>query len=267
MIRHIIPQGTDSVITLGSELVYSQRKEWCGATWRPLRLSFMRSRQYFYYDAPETLPLLVFFCGGGYTTVDHNVWTPELAWYAKRGWAVASVEYSVTARTKFPEPLEDCKQAIRYLRAHAQTLGIDPQRVVVMGESAGAYMCGLVALTGEDRQHDRGDFLDQSSAVRGAVAFYPPVTPASSNLMDDRRALLPDLPPLARESTPPFLLLHGTKDSQVDLQQSELLYQALQEKGVASDLYILDGAEHADAPFYQEEVKQIILDFMNRCVE
>ena len=85
--------------------------------------------------------------------------------------------------------------------------------------------------------------------------------------MDERRRLLPDLPPLARETTPPFLFLHGTRDSQVDLRQSELLYEALQEKGVRSELYIFDGAEHADAPFYQEEVKQIILDFMNKCIE
>ena len=190
MIHHIVPQGTDKVITLGSEIVYGQRREWCGATWRPLRMSFMRSRQYFYYDEKETLPLLVFFCGGGYTTVDHNVWMPELAWYAKRGWAVASVEYSVTARTKFPEQLEDCKQAIRWLRAHAEDLGIDPNRVVVMGESAGAYMSDLVGLTGEAREYDKGEYPQQSSAVQGVVSFYAPVTPASSTLMDERRRLL-----------------------------------------------------------------------------
>ena len=92
----------EPVVTLGSEIVYAQRVEWCGATWRPLCLSLMRTRQFFYYDREETLPVVLFLCGGGFSNVDRNVWMPELAWFAKRGFAVVSVDYSVTSRTRFP---------------------------------------------------------------------------------------------------------------------------------------------------------------------
>jgi dipeptidyl aminopeptidase/acylaminoacyl peptidase len=69
---------------------------------------------------------------------------------------------------------------------------------------------------------------------------------------------------LVNKNTPPCLILHGTEDSQVPLSQSEKLYERLQIEGVDSDLVILKGAEHTDAPFVQEEVKCIILDFLNK---
>ncbi len=268
MIYRINPTAKDKVIGLGSELVYSQRKEWCGATWRHLRMSIIRSRQHFYYDEEETLPVIVFLCGGGFTTVDHNVWIPELSWYAKRGWAVASVEYSVTARTRFPMQLEDIKQAIRYLRAHAEELRIDPERIVVMGESAGGYLSGLVGLTGDRREYDVGEYQEHSSAVKGVVSFYPVTIPTQFSADPDLVPLSPDincyldLDKLVAENSPPFMILHGTKDSQVPLRQSEALYEALQEKNVRAELYIFEGAEHADAPFYQTEVKEKILEFI-----
>lgn len=79
--------------------------------------------------------------------MDQNVWTPELAWFAKRGFAVASIDYSVTARAKFSNQIEVVKLAIRYLKAHAEELGLDPQRFVAMGESAGGYLAALVGAT------------------------------------------------------------------------------------------------------------------------
>lgn len=64
------------VVCLGSELVYGYRKDWCKATYRPLRLSLMRSRQCFSYDKKTVLPVILFFCGGGFVMVDRNVWMP-----------------------------------------------------------------------------------------------------------------------------------------------------------------------------------------------
>ncbi len=273
--KHTIQiESAEKVIGLGSEIFYGNRVEWCGATWRPLRMSLMRSRQFFYYDEPETLPVIVFFCGGGFTNVDHNVWMPELSWFAKRGYAIASVEYSTTARTRFPMQIEDAKLAIRYLRAHAKDYNIDPDRLVCMGESAGGYMSGLVALTGKDSPYDVGDYLDYSSAVKGAVCYYPgtdmkarkpkPTPPDPSGpVPPPDRLSYPSLPELVTPDSPPFLFLHGTADSQVPLEQSELLYDALQAKGIRSDLYIVEGAEHADAPFFQPEMKEIVIRFVD----
>ena len=258
----------EDVIALASEIVYGQRVEWCGATWRPLCLSLMRPRQFFYYDPKKTLPVIIFLCGGGFTNVDRNVWIPELTWFAKRGYAVVSVEYSVTARTRFPMQIEDIKQAIRYIRAHANEYGLDTERMVIWGESAGAYLGVFTALSSNHKEYEVGEYLDQKSTVNGAIAFY---TPADMSFVDknvDNLATPVDvdkyisLPSLIDESAPPIAIFHGTEDSQVPLEQGLKLYDALQAKGIKSDIYVLEGAEHADAPFIQEEVKELILNFI-----
>jgi hypothetical protein len=98
---------TDPVVMLASEIIYSQRAEWCNAAMRPLSLSLLRPRYYFSYDREYVMPLIVWICGGGFTTMNRNAWVPELAWFVKHGYAVASVDYSVTSRTRFPEAVVD----------------------------------------------------------------------------------------------------------------------------------------------------------------
>ena len=269
MKQHLHIQPEEKVIILSSQIVYGQRIEWCGSTWRQLKMSFMRSRQYFSYDPQERLPLMIFFSGGGFTTVDRNVYMPELTWFAKRGYAAARIGYSGTARTCFAMQLEDAKLAIRFLKAHAEEYGIDPDRMIVMGESAGGYLCSLVGLTGKNNRFDTGDYQEYSSAVQGVIPFYPVVNTAS--LFDDQRKTpLPsdiknffNLTELIDKDTPPFLIFHGTADSTVPVEQSELLYDALTAHGIRADLYTIEGAKHADAHFFQPEIKQLILDFMN----
>ena len=269
MINRMQQTATEKIITLTDGIVYGHRMEWCGSVWHPLKLSLLRPRQFFYYDEPVVLPVIVWLCGGGFTEMDRNVWIPELAWFAKKGYAVACVEYRVTARTRFPMQLEDVKLAIRWLRAHAGEMGIDPERIFVGGESAGGYLSALTGLMGKGREYDHGEYLEYSSGVQGVIAFYP-CTVMSELEIDPEVAALPpdthkftDLPGLVNEDTPPFMLLHGTKDSQVPISHSERLYEALESKGKRAEFYIFEGAEHADAPFFQESTKNRILDFMN----
>ena len=244
MIHRMQQTATEKIITLTDGIVYGHRMEWCGSVWHPLKLSLLRPRQFFYYDEPVVLPVIVWLCGGGFTEMDRNVWIPELAWFAKKGYAVACVEYRVTARTRFPMQLEDVKLAIRWLRAHAGEMG-------------------------KGREYDHGEYLEYSSGVQGVIAFYP-CTVMSELEIDPEVAALPpdthkftDLPGLVNEDTPPFMLLHGTKDSQVPISHSERLYEALESKGKRAEFYIFEGAEHADAPIFQESTKNRILDFMN----
>ncbi|EOT30597.1 hypothetical protein [Enterococcus saccharolyticus] len=106
------------VINLLPKIVYGHRMEGSNAVYRPLSLSLMRPRMSFPYDEKHTnLPVIIWLFGGSFSAMDRNVWTPELAWFAKRGYAVASIDYSVTARAKFPDQIEDVKLAIRYLKA------------------------------------------------------------------------------------------------------------------------------------------------------
>ncbi len=260
----------DRVVHLAADIVYAQRQEWCEAKYRQLHLSFMKPRCHYLYDERRTYPLLIWLCGGSFAEVDRNVWMPEMVYFAKRGYAVAAVEYSTIQLVRFPDQLEDIKEAIRYLRAHAEELQIQPDHIGIMGESAGGYMSLLVALKGKDRTCDKGAYLDQSSEVQAVCSWYP-VTDMS---IMDREHLeeahcapdvlrLPTLMDFVTPDLPPFLMMHGTSDVLVGHQHSEKLYEALQKAGVQSDLYLIEGADHADHRFVQDQVKAIMLSFFD----
>jgi acetyl esterase/lipase len=271
MKKRITVSGTDLLVTLADGIVFGQRPDWCNATSRDLRVSLMKPRQYFDYDKKVTLPVIVWICGGAWTEMNRNVWMPELAWFAKRGYVIASMDYSVSARTRFPQQIVDIKEGIRFLRAHADDLGIDPARIAIMGESAGGYLSALAGVTGNTSEYDIGTNLDQSSAVKAAIPWYPVVDISEFQIAEFLSDMLPpdlrkypDVSKLVTKDTPPFMLLHGSADTQVPLAQSEKLYDVLQKAGVVSELIILENSEHAEATFIQTEIKEMILEFLKK---
>lgn len=286
----------EELITLGSDLVYAQKKYWCDATYYPLRMSILHPRRFFSYDQKhEPMPVIVWLCGGGWTEIAHNAWVPELSYFGKAGYIIASVEYSLSPTWTFPEQLMDIKAAIRYLRAHAIELDIDPKRVAVMGESAGGYLAAMVAVTGESDAFDTADNSSYSSDVQAAVLWYPPIDMGDFECRGeiesyDKRPqglLRGELEPQSlfkglvhlrknvaacramdprtyvSSHTPPTMLLHGTADTQVSVKHSEQMYEALRNVGLEPELLILNGAEHADARFVQPAIKERVLAFLD----
>lgn len=272
MKKIISVEKKEKVILLADKICYWQRPDWCEGRYRQLNFSLMKPRCHYEYDEDEGYPLLLWITGGSFIEENINIWMPELVYFAKHGYAVAGVDYSVNGRTHFPMQLEDIKACIRYIRAHAKELHIDPGRIAVMGESAGGYFSALTGLTGNTREYDKGDFLEYSSAVQAAVPWYPPCHMSGmkykaeeeiAKWLDAYQDLetLPD-----KKTTPPFLILHGTADRLVSYKEGEMLYDALQAAGVPSDLILIEGADHADHYFIQEEVKKMILDFLNQAL-
>ena len=176
--------------------------------------------------------------------------------------------------------LLDVKAAIRYLRAHAKRYRIDTERFGVMGESAGGYLTCMAALD-QDQSLDVGEYLEYSSAVQAACPWYPP-TDASAFPYDDveKAAMSPesqlmgfnvmthqkeawDHSPVSKvtEAAPPFLIIHDTEDHTVPYSQSEKLYNVLEKEGCDVTLLSLDGADHADLMFFQDEVWTEIIQF------
>lgn len=290
----------EPVILQCTDLVFSQKPYWCNATRVPLKMSILHQRAFFEYDdKPAPQPCILWITGGGWTEVDQNVWLPELSYYAKKGYVVASVSYSLPATWFFPEMLMDVKQAIRYLRAHASEWNIDPDRIAVMGESAGGHLASLVAATGDRKEFEKGEYLDKSSAVQSAVIFYgavdmmnfegresldsydekeqfllrgklePQSVAAGVNHLRYEKTIGEKMDPrfYITKDTPPFLLLHGTKDTQVPVFHSEILYEKLEKEGVPAEFILIDGVDHADAAFLQTEVKNLILDYLNRTLK
>lgn len=98
-------------------------------------------------------PLFVFIHGGAWTT--GSPWDEPVHRVTQLGFAAASIQYRLTTQAAFPEPVKDCKAAIRFLRTHAWEYGYDPERIAVMGNSAGGHLALLLGLTPDDPVLDR----------------------------------------------------------------------------------------------------------------
>jgi acetyl esterase/lipase len=256
-------------ILLASEIVFGQREVWCQSASMPLKLSLMRPRNFFPYDKTQVLPLIVWICGGGFTEMDRNIHAPELSWFTKRGYAVASVDYSVHYRSKFPESVEDVKLAIRFLKAHGMEYNLDINRIAIMGESAGGYLAALCSVTGNNKEFDKGGYENFSSEVQAAILWYPVIN-TTAMVIDPNKVTVPydwnkyaDVTQYVTADTPPVLILHGSGDTLVPIAQGEFLYQALENVKADVEMVIIEGAEHADNAFIQDEIKQVMLNFLN----
>lgn len=230
--------------------------------------------------AGSRLPLLVWIFGGGWRA--GNKRPCPIAGEAARGYIVASIEYRLSGEALFPAQVEDCKAAIRFLRANAAKYNIDARRVGVIGSSAGGHLAALLGTSGgiKDLEGTAGN-LDQSSRVQAVVDFCGPSdlfswveyagrlpAPAAPDDQQDPRFLieraarefLGELPAarkdLARKASPvtyvrgdnpPFLIIHGQKDNLVPLSQSQLLCNALKAAGVEVQLMIVPHAGHGRA--------------------
>lgn len=246
----------------------------------------------------EPMPAIVFVTGGGFINANKDSYIQERLRLAEEGYVTASIEYRVAPTATFPEPLQDVKAAVRYLRAHAEQFRIDPDRIGIFGGSAGGYLAAMAGTTSGTRRFDAGDHLDQSSAVQAVVdlygvsdltsigADYAPEVQAlhrtsgatealwlkGSPVFDGRAGGVQDYPEEAEaanplhyisEATPPFLLMHGDRDTVVSPSQTEILHQALRAKGVDSTRYVVQGAAHGGVYWVQPEILEIIVDFFN----
>ncbi|RYD63266.1 MAG: alpha/beta hydrolase, partial [Verrucomicrobiaceae bacterium] len=203
-----------------------------------------------------------------------------------RGYAVASVGYRLSQHAIYPAQIEDCKAAIRWLRAHAQEYGIDPKRVGVWGASAGGHLVALLGTTGHLQDFDVGEHLDQPSRVQCVIDWFGPTDflhygeppwvrldyPKSvvTKLLggrvseDENRARRASPVYFVKSDAAPFLIMQGDKDPLVPLQQSELLHAALQKAGVESHLEILPGAAHGGGAFNSAESLKRMADFFDK---
>ncbi len=266
MIEKISIKEPEPVIGLASEIVYRQEPYWCGASARALKLSFMGPRRYYPYD-PEVpaRPCILFFCGGGFQKQDRNVWIPELVEYAKRGYNVITADYDTFAFTRFPQPLIEAKAALRFIKANAEHFHIDPDRIAVMGESAGGQLASWVAATMDDPAYEDGAYPEQDSHVKACVCMYPVTDVNAFSKPDTIRVYtdnFPDTCKLVTGNEPPFLIFHGTDDNQVPHSQSVALHEKLRACNVPCFLYLVEGANHAGPEFSDPEIKEKILAFL-----
>lgn len=236
----------------------------------------------------EKKPAIIYFPGGGFTTTDYEKFIEMRFALAKAGFVVAAAEYRVVPN-KFPAILEDGKSAVRFLKAHANAYGIDASKIGVLGDSAGGYLSQMVAVTGNEKQFDKGDNLHVDSTVQAAATLYgisdlrnigagfdeaiekvhqsPAVTeallvngvafndnPGASILSDSDKALAASSLGHIKKNLPPFLIMHGTEDKLVSPIQSEQLYEALKQSGNRVTYVKVEGAAHGDTVWFQKPI-------------
>lgn len=272
------------VLSLITGVTYANVPSWYGATRRDLHMDLIVPKNRVGH-AP--CPCIVWFCGGAFRVMDRAVWMPELMRFAEVGFVTASVEYRTGNEAIFPAPLVDAKAAVRFLRAHAEDFCIDPARIVSAGESAGGAIACLLGVTGEDKSLDQGDWLDQSSSVAAVVDYYgladmtislegfegndivPPwmLEEALGVRYTKEQAEAASAIKRVTPSAPPHLILQGLEDTVISPSQSRNYYEKLRENGVTAELLELEDAQHGDDLFFQDEVKDRVLQFLQRTLK
>jgi acetyl esterase/lipase len=226
------------------------------------------------------LPLVIWIHGGGWHRGDKTA--NPAALLLRFGYASASINYRLTDEGAFPAQINDCKAAVRWLRAHADDYGIDPDRIGVWGASAGGHLAALLGTAGDanELEGDEGN-PEISSRVQAVCDFFGPAD--LTQVLDENAAnrAVPKLlggPLREKQETakqaspltyvsdddPPFLIMHGTKDPLVDERQSELLRDALTKAHVEVTLEIIDGAGHGGPEFAAPQRRRMILEFFDK---
>jgi acetyl esterase/lipase len=137
--------------------------------------------------AARPAPVALYVHGGGFVLGDRKtsglgaslgrgqagaLFEPLRAALNQRGFVVASIDYLLAPLGRWPAQVEDAKCAVRFLRAHASTLGIDPGRIGAWGSSAGGNLVSLLGLAGPQAGFDHGPYADQSSSVQAVVDMF-----------------------------------------------------------------------------------------------
>ncbi len=192
-------------------------------------------------------PAVVFFFGGGWTGGNPKQFFPHCRYFASRGMVAMSAEYRVKNKhgtTPF-ECTADGKSAVRWIRANAKKLGVDPERIVAGGGSAGGH---VAACTGTIDGHDEAGEKTSVSSIPNAMMLFNPVIDTTSkgygaSKVKGRET---EISPVhhVRKGVPPTIIFHGTADKTVPYENVERFDKLMREAGNTCRLVPFDGKGH-----------------------
>jgi len=239
-----------------------------------------------YYPSNGTGPFAVtmYVHGGKWSKGDkaEGAGAIEIPELQEAGFLVVSVNYRLAPEYQFPAMIEDVKCAVRSLRAHADEYNLDPNRIGVWGGSAGGHLAALLGTANESAGFDVGEYLEYSSRVQAVVDMFGPADltvqfeggyESASPVFDDFDPALASPVTYVSADDPPFLLLHGEKDTLVPIEQSEILLAALQSVGVRAQLVRVANANHAFKPDggqispSRQEITQLVVAFFDETLK
>ena len=216
--------------------------------------------------------------GGGWMQGDRTQLKGYGVQLARYGYLCVTSEYRLSQEAIWPAQIHDVNAALRWLRANADSLGIDAAKICISGNSAGAHLALMAAAHDPSFAGDGGN-AGVDSACAAIVAIYPPTLLRVGTAGDALGALFGGkversvedaASPLthARASFPPTMLIHGNADTVVPVSASFDMYQALAKVGAPVELHVYDGVPHAfdSAPEFGHQVTDLIALFIDRKV-
>jgi acetyl esterase/lipase len=231
----------------------------------------------------DRAPAILCIHGGGFRAGKREAWDARCLKMAERGYVAATVTYRLAPDHPFPAAIHDVKAAVRWLRANADRYHIDPNRIGVVGDSAGGHLAQFLGVTGGRPEFEgAGGASEQSSRVTCVVNYYGPSDFTKSyGKSVDAAQVLPlwlggDLEhehhrhvlasPLnwITPAAAPTLLIHGTEDKYVAFEQAQWAFDRMQAADVEVELLKLEGAGHGFKGADAERAEAAMFEFFDR---
>ncbi|MDM8005241.1 MAG: alpha/beta hydrolase [Phycisphaerae bacterium] len=209
----------------------------------------------------KPVPAVILIHGGGWKSGDRKIYRYYCIKLAEKGYVTATMSYRLSKEAPYPAAVQDAKCAVRWLRANARKHHVDPDKIAVLGGSAGGHLAMMVGYSwGVKALEGNGGNAGASSAVQAVINFYGPVDLTADEAKragavidfmggrkyDEAEAQYREASPIIHltKKAPPTLILHGTIDDTVPIAQADLLAKRLKELGVPYEYERLEGWPH-----------------------
>jgi len=233
-----IPDASQSKVVVESDVVYGKGGD------MDLKLDI-------YKPPAGVMPkqmATIHFHGGGFTGGNKESLSERIKPFAARGYVAIAAQYRLANQGGYPALIHDAKAAIRWVRANAKTLGIDPRHIGVAGYSAGGYHALFTAGTGDRPEFEgTGGNAGVSTKVAVCLAYYPATNvpanmlPAGSDANAQKAA---NATTYIAAAYPPIAIFHGMKDTTIPIEGSKRLVQQFQDAGVPVEFHAFEGVPH-----------------------
>ena len=231
-------------------------------------------------DGP--FPVVVFLHGEGWRAGNRQQMNHFMEGVARLGYVGVTVEYRLVPAARFPAQVDDCKAAVRWLRANAGKYRIRSDRIGVVGFSAGGHLASMLGVTQKEDGFDgSGGDTGQSSRVEAVASFFGPtdfttrdwprdlekevIEPFLGGAYADRADTYRRASPInyVTKDAAPFLFFHGSDDKLVPVDQSIRLGEKLQSVGVAAEVIVLKGEGHGFTDANNQQAMRRMLEFLD----
>ncbi len=219
---------------------------------------------------------IIVFPGGGYQHLADHEGRPVAEWLNSIGITSFVLKYRLGPRYHHPAPLQDAARAIRTLRARATEWNIDPERIGILGFSAGGHLASTIGTHFDSGKHDSTDPIERASSRPNLmILVYPVITMRQQTHSGSRNSLLgpdpsPDLVALlsneehVTKETPPAFLVHTMTDPAVPVENSLMFAMALRKAGVPFEFHLYERGPHG---FGLGEKDPILATWPARCAD